>query len=164
MTMSRKLLAIAVPAAILALLPHARAQDQKLFFEGDMVRGVQQAGSTGPACVLTNQFRRKESVVWRVRVLEASGKPADTAALKSLTVELPDGQVFPMRFGPHPRGRTDDYFWAAAWIIPADYPTGTFAYKVTAVDLAGRSHVWEPFKVQPSQLTVIPGEVEFKKL
>ena len=163
--MSSKLVAAAVAAALLPLLPHAHAQSgQRLFFEGDMVRGVQQAGLTGPACVLTNQFRRKESVVWRVRVLDASGKESDAAAIKSLVVELPDGQAFPMRFGPHPRGRADDHFWSAAWIIPADYPTGTLAYKVTAVDLEGRKHVWEPFKVQPSQLTVISGEVEFKKL
>jgi hypothetical protein len=162
--MSPRSLAIALAATLLALAGEARAQDgQKLFFEGDMVRGVQQAGMTGPACVLASQFRRKESVVWRVRVLDATGKAADAGALKSAVVELADGQKFPMRFGPHPRGKTDDYFWSAAWIIPADYPTGTLTYKVTAVDLAGRSHTWEPFRIQPSQLTVIAGDVEFTK-
>jgi len=162
--MLRKLSATVLAAALLGAAASADAQDdQKLFFEGDMVRGVQQAGLTGPACVLTSQFRRKESVVWRVRVLDAAGKAVDSSALKSLAVELPDGQKFSMRFGPHPRGRTDDYFWSASWVIPADYPTGTFAYKVTAVDLQGRSHTWEPFKIQLSQLTVIPGEVEFTK-
>ncbi|MCC6947309.1 MAG: hypothetical protein IT539_06010 [Bradyrhizobiaceae bacterium] len=162
--MSRRLPAIVLPVALLAAMASAHAQDgQKLFFEGDMVRGVQKEGLTGPACVLASQFKRKESVVWRVRVLDAAGKPIDDKALKSLTVELPDGQKFSMRFGPHPRGRTDDFFWATAWVIPADYPTGTLVYKVTAVDLKGQSHTWEPFKIQLSQLTVIPGEVEFTK-
>jgi hypothetical protein len=162
--MSPRSPAVALAVALLALAGDAHAQDaKKLFFEGDMVRGVQQAGLTGPGCVLASQYRRKESVVWRVRVLDAGGKASDSSALKSVTVELADGQKFPMHFGPHPRGRTDDYFWAVSWIIPADYPTGTLTYKVTAVDLAGGSHTWEPFKIQPSQLTVIAGEVQFTK-
>jgi hypothetical protein len=161
--MSPKPPAIALAAALLGLAADARAQDSRLFFEGDMVRGTTQAGLTGPVCVLTNQFKRKESVVWRVRVLDAGGKASDTGALKSVTVELPDGQTFAMKYGPHPRGRTDDHFWSAAWLIPADYPTGTLTYKVMAIDLAGRAHTWEPFKIKPSQLTVIAGEVEFSK-
>lgn len=162
--MSRTLSAIVYSAVCFGFVAGACAQDgQKLFFEGDMVRGAQQAGMTGPVCVLASQYKRKESVVWRVRVLDEKGKAADESALKSLAVELPDGQKFAMRFGPHPRGRTDDYFWSAAWVIPADYPTGTFAYKVTAVDAQGRTHSWEPFKVQLSQLTIVAGEVEFKK-
>ena len=164
MTFSHQLRMVAASAVLIGLATAAAAQDSpNLFFEGDMVRGSQKAGMTGPVCVLASQFKRKESVVWRVRVLDASGKSVDDKQLKSLTVELSDGQKFPMRFGPHPRGRTDDYFWSASWIIPADYPTGTFAYKVIATDLRERSHAWEPFKVQLSQLTVVPGEVEFKK-
>lgn len=164
MAFSHQLRIVAASALVIGLATAAAAQDgPKLFFEGDMVRGAQKAGMTGPVCVLASQFKRKESVVWRVRTLDAAGKPVDDKQLKSLVVELSDGQKFPMKFGPHPRGRTDDYFWSAAWIIPDDYPTGTFAYKVIATDLQGRSHAWEPFKVQLSQLTVISGEVEFTK-
>jgi hypothetical protein len=125
----------------------------QLFFEGDMVRG---AGAAAPACVLTSQFKRNEAVVWRVRVLDQSGRALDDKGLKGLIVEMSNGQKLPLHFGPHPRGRTDDYFWTASWLIPESYPTGTFAYKVITTDLNGRSHSWEPFKVDISQLTVIP--------
>lgn len=132
------------------------AEAPVLFFEGDMVRGGG-PGASGPACVLTNQFRPTESVVWRVRVLDQTGAALDDAALQSLAVELPDGQSFPMKFGPHPgRGPATDHFWSAAWQIPENHPTGSFTYKVTATDLQGEAVSWEPFRIGSSQLTVIP--------
>jgi len=95
-------------------------------------------------------------VVWRVRVLDQNGAALDDKGLKSLTVEVSNGQRFALHFGPHPRGKTDDYFWTASWRVPDNYPTGTFIYKVVASDLSGRDHSWEPFKVDLSQLAVIP--------
>ena len=138
-------------------------QGGHLYFEGDLVRGVQR-GAPGPGCVLTNEFKRLEKVTWRIRVLEA-GKSLDDKGLRSLVVELPDGQRFPARFGPHPPpslGPATDYFWSAIWIIPTTYPTGTFAYKVIATDLEGKTQTWEPFKEVRSQLTVVPGQIELK--
>jgi hypothetical protein len=67
------------------------AQAAPLFVEGDLVRGVQR-GAPGPLCVLNNQFKHLEKVVWRFRVHDASGKDLDNTGLKSLVVELPDGQ------------------------------------------------------------------------
>ena len=69
----------------------ANAQAQQagpLFFEGDIVRGAQQ-GAPGPFCVLNNQFKRLEKVVWRIRVLDQAGKSLDEKGLKGLVVELP---------------------------------------------------------------------------
>src|SRR5262249_34873273 len=65
---------------------------QKLFSEGDIARGNPPAGITGPVCVLANQFRRKENVVFRMRVRNAAGEPLDDKSLKGITVELSDGQ------------------------------------------------------------------------
>ena len=161
-----KLAAVALSIAVLGFAYDAKAQPAgKLFFEGDMVRGDQQ-GAPGPFCVLNNQFKRLEKVVWRVRVLDQTGKPLDDKGLKSLVVELPDGQKLPARFGPHPpprAGPATDYFWTTVWIIPASYPSGTFVFKVVATDLEGSSQSWEPFKRSTSQLQVIPGEIEIKK-
>jgi hypothetical protein len=42
----------------------------------------------GPFCVLTSQFKRKEAVAWRIRVLESIGDVADDKVLKSVVVEL----------------------------------------------------------------------------
>jgi hypothetical protein len=154
----------AAALSILGFAGFAHAQQGGyLYFEGDLVRGVQR-GAPGPGCVLANEFKRLEKVTWRIRVLQ-DGRALDDKGLKSLTVELPDGQRFPARFGPHPppsRGPATDYFWAAIWVIPTTYPSGTFAYKVIATDLEGRTQTWEPFKEVRSQLTVIPGQIELK--
>jgi hypothetical protein len=147
----------------IALAPAAAsAQDagKKLFFEGDMVRSGQ-PGQAGPFCVLANQFKRKEAVAWRIRVLDSSGEQIDDKNLKSVIVELSDGQKLTTKFGPHPpRGTATDHFWSVQWVVPADYPTGSLAYKVVATDMQGRSQSWEPFKRAPTQLTVIAGDPE----
>jgi hypothetical protein len=157
---TRQKLSAAVLAAVAGILGASvlRAQEVSLlFFEGDMVRGATGGGVFGPVCVLTSQYRRKEMVVWRIRVRDRSNQALDDKGLKSLVVELPDGQKFPMKFGPHPvRGPVTDHFWATSWVIPDSYPTGSLSYKVTATDSQDRTHTWEPFKVGISQLTVIP--------
>ena len=158
--------AVAVAAASFGLATAADAQAAKrLFFEGDLVRGAQQ-GAPGPFCVLNNQFKRLEKVVWRIRVLDQAGQALDEKGLKSVVVELSDGQKLNARYGPHPppaQGPATDHFWSAIWIIPTSYPSGTFVYKVVATDMEGNSQTWEPFKRNTSQLTVVAGEVEIKK-
>jgi hypothetical protein len=158
--------ALALSVASLGLAQVANAQAaKKLFFEGDLVRGAQQ-GAPGPFCVLNNQFKRLEKVVWRLRVLDQAGQALDDKGLEGVVVELPDGQKLSARFGPHPpaaQGPATDNFWTAIWIIPTAYPSGTFVYKVVATDLDGNSQTWEPFKRNTSQLAVVAGEIEIKK-
>ena len=43
-----------------------------------------------------------EKVVWRIRVLDPAGQEVDGKGLRSLVVELPDGQKLDAKFGPHP--------------------------------------------------------------
>jgi hypothetical protein len=156
--------AFAVVLAATGAAQSATAQEAKrLFFEGDMVRGAQQ-GAPGPFCVLTSQFKHKEEVAWRIRVLDQDGKPVDDKGLKSLAIQLPDGKTIEAHFRGHPpKPPQTDYFWATSWIIPDDYPTGTFAYKVVATDMQGQTQTWEPFKIAASQLTILAGDVEIKK-
>jgi hypothetical protein len=158
--------ALALSATGLGLTGDVHAQAaKKLFFEGDLVRGAQQ-GAPGPFCVLNNQFKHLEKVVWRIRVLDQAGQELDGNGLKSLVVELPDGQKLDAKYGPHPppaQGPATDHFWTAVWVIPTSYPNGTFAYKVTATGLDGNTQTWEPFKRGPSQLAVVSGEIEIKK-
>src|SRR5690606_9868059 len=91
--------------------PVEMAQAANLFFEGDMVRGGSRDGSTWPTCVLTSQFTRQDLVAWRARVLDPNGQALDDKGLKSLEVQLSDGQAFVMKFGPHPRNppQTDSF-------------------------------------------------------
>jgi hypothetical protein len=118
-----------------------------------------QPGQAGPFCVLASQFKRKEAVAWRIRVLDSSGQQMGDKELKSVVVELSDGQKLKTKFGPHPpRGTATDHFWSVQWIVPADYPTGSLVYKVVATDTQGRSQTWEPFKRGPTQLTVVAGD------
>jgi hypothetical protein len=134
---------------------------ERLFFEGDMVRGRPKSGPTGPVCVLTSQFKRLEKVVWRIRVFDpANSKQLGKEGLKSMFVELPDGKRFKMRYGGHPPKKSTDNFWTTSWDIPANYPTGSFAYKVIATDSDGKVHNWQPFNVRGSQFTVIAGKIK----
>src|SRR6476661_4941120 len=80
----------------------ATAQETKrLFFEADMVRHALE-GQAGPFCVLANQFKRKEAVAWRIRVLDQTGAQADDITLKSVVVELSDGQKLNVKLGRRP--------------------------------------------------------------
>jgi len=157
----RIIAAAALAASIMGFNGSALAGN--LFFEGDMVRGRSQDGTTGPTCVLTSQFMRKEHVVWRVRVLGEDGNPVDDKSVKSLEIKLTDGSTFAMHYGTHPRKDPTDSFWATSWGIPADYPTGSIGYSVVATDADGKEHVWKPFNVNLSQLTIIHGEAVFTK-
>ena len=158
MTNSRKfwLAAAALAAVGGAASAPAEAAPPRYFFEADTVRGVPPGGPTGAPCVLNSQFRQKEQVVWRVRVLDAkTGKPVDDKGLKSLVVELSDGTKVPMHYGAHPnRGPQTDNFWSISWNVPETYPTGSFSYKIVATNKSGKATSWEPFKVASSQITI----------
>ena len=152
--------AIALSAAVAGLAGAANAQS--LFLDGDMVRG-NQPGAPGPICVLTNQFKHLEKVVFRFRVRDQSGKLLDDKGIKSLVVHLADGQDMPAYYGGHPPAEPTDNFWVVVWVIPASYPSGTFRYKATATDLEGHTQLWEPINRVTTDLQVLPGEIEFKK-
>jgi hypothetical protein len=151
--------AVLLSSVVVSFASGARAES--LFVEGDIVRGAQK-GAPGPLCVLNNQFKHLEKVVWRFRVKDASGKPLDEKGLKSLVVELPDGQKINAAYGGHPPGSSPiDHFWTAVWIIPTAYPNGSFSYKAVATGEGG-SVTWEPFLTKTTQLQVMPGEIELK--
>jgi len=142
----------------IGLVPLARADSgTRLFIAADMVRGP--AGS-GPVCVLSSRFMRNERVAWRIRVQDVTGKELDDKGLKSLVVELSDGQKFPAQFGGHPPQEPTAYLWSAGWTIPDDYPTGTLNYKVVATALDGTTQTWEPVTNKYSLLTVVAGTFE----
>src|SRR5882757_11476587 len=106
--------ALALSVACLASTQPADAQNttRLLFFEGDMVRHALE-GQAGPFCVLANQFKRKEAVAWRIRILDQTGQQMDDMTLKSVVVELSDGQKLNAKFGGHPpRGTPTDFFWS----------------------------------------------------
>ena len=128
----------------------------RLFFEGDTVKH-NIMGQQGPFCVLQSRFRRGEAVAWRVRVLQPNGQQADNTTLRSLEVELGNGQRVPLEYGPHGNPPTD-FFWANSGTIPANFPTGSLGYKVHATLTDGTVVTWEPFTRPASQLWVMEGQ------
>jgi hypothetical protein len=154
---------LALTAAMLGLASGAQAQQQakKLFFEGDIVRHAL-PNQAGPFCVLVNQFKRNEAVAFRIRVLQPSGEVADGTVLKSVVVELGNGQKLPAAFKPHGNPATD-HFWSLFWTIPADHPNGSIGYKVVATMNDGSVVEWKPFNRPTTALMVVDGEPDMKK-
>src|SRR5262245_58030472 len=97
-----KIVAAVSFAAVVSCVSAQAQEIQKLFVEGDIVRGNTPLGATGPICVLTSQFKRGENVVFRIRVRNLQGKPLDTAGIKSIEVELADGRQMTTSLGGRP--------------------------------------------------------------
>jgi hypothetical protein len=154
---------IALAVATLGFASGAQAQQQgkKLFFEGDIVRHAL-PNQAGPFCVLVNQFKAGEAVAFRIRVLQPNGEVADDKVLKSVVVELGNGQRLPAGFKSHGNPPTD-YFWSLFWSIPKDHPTGTVGYKVLATMNDGSTVEWKPFNRPTTELRVVAGEPDTKK-
>jgi hypothetical protein len=158
-----KILALSALALSTALGIAAGAQAQnltqpagKLFFEGDIVLHALE-GQQGPFCVLQNRYKRGEAVAWRIRVLQPNGAVADNMVLRSVEVELGNGQKLPARYGGHGMPPTD-FFWSLFWTIPGNFPTGSLGYKVNATMQDGSVVTWEPFTRATTQLMVIAGD------
>ncbi len=108
------------------------------------------------SCVQKNRFPQGEPIVWRVKVYSTvTGKSMDNTALKSVVITFPDATTKDLKYGPHPKGKTDDYFWTTSFKIPADYPTGAFKYKLVATSLEGVTGTFDQFNVASSLLQVI---------
>ena len=154
--------AFALAAAAVTLASGAQAQQaKKLFFEGDIVRHAL-PNQAGPFCVLVNQYKHGEAVAWRIRAMLPSGEIADDKVLKSVVVEMGNGQKIPAHYGPHGNPPTD-YFWSLHWDIPADYPTGSLGYKVIATMNDDSVVEWKPFNRATTALMIVAGEPDMKK-
>ena len=159
---------IAFAVATLGFTAGAQAQNSgqqpqppgKLFFEGDIVRHAL-PNQAGPFCVLVNQYKRSEAVAFRIRVMQPNGQVADDKVLKSLVVELGNGQRLPAGWKSHGAPPTD-YFWSMFWSIPADHPTGSIGYKVIATMNDGSTVEWKPFNRATTALMVVDGEPVMK--
>jgi hypothetical protein len=154
--------AFVLATAAVSLASGAQAQEaKKLFFEGDIVRHAL-PNQAGPFCVLVNQYKHGEAVAFRIRAMLPSGEIADGKVLKSVVVELGNGQKLPAHYGPHGNPATD-YFWSLFWSIPADYPTGSVGYKVVATLNDDSVVEWKPFNRPTTALMVVAGDPEMKK-
>jgi len=152
--------ALALTAALVGFSSATDAQIRttppgKLFFEGDIVRHALM-GQQGPFCILNNRYMRGEAVAFRIRIQKPDGTVADNMYLKTVEVELGNGQKLPSHYGGHGNPATD-FFWSLFWTIPGDFPTGSLGYKVNATLQDGTVVTWVPFTRDTTQLMVIAG-------
>lgn len=106
-------------------------------------------------CVLGNRFPKNSEIVWRARVVDpVTGEDMSDEELASVQVQLSDGQVLDMRYGPHPPDTPADFFWTTSFDIPVDYPSGTLGYEIVATAADGRTGTFTQFQVAPSLLTI----------
>jgi hypothetical protein len=147
---------LAIGALLATAATPALAQEApKLFFEGDVVRAAG-PNAKGAWCVLNSQFKRGETAIFRIRVLDPrTGKSLDDKGVKSLMVELSNGEKLTAHYHQHPPQDPTDWFWVGGWPIAEDQPTGSISYKVVATTLDGQTVAWRPFQVAASQVTVI---------
>ena len=129
----------------------------KLFFEGDIVRHALM-GQQGPFCILSNRYMRGEAVAFRQRVMLPDGTVADNMKIKSVEIELGNGQKLPLHYGGHGNPATD-FFWSSFWTIPGDFPTGSLGYKVVATMNDGTAVTWQPFTRDTTQLMIVAGNL-----
>lgn len=112
-------------------------------------------------CVVMSKFPQGGRIVWRARVVDPlTGKALDDKALEQVTLTLADGKTEPLKYGPHGGTKENpaDFFWAAGWTVPNDYPTGIFNFKIEAKSKEGAtgSYGFDYFKVPAAQLQIIP--------
>ncbi len=146
--------AVAILAALL-FAGFAMAQDAPLVIVTDMVQGHENAAE-GTTCTLNNRYQHEQQVVWRTKVVDPmTGEFMDDSMLESVTVVMPDGEVFEMAYGGHPGREPVDYYWTYDWVVPLGYPTGVVDFTVEAVANDGRTGLFVMFPIEGSMLTIV---------
>jgi predicted transcriptional regulator len=151
-----------VGPSLLTVLAAQPPAARTLVVDANTVIGLVGAPSPQDICIGSSQFQQGQEVVWQIKVYDpATGQTMDDTALDSVVVTLEDGQMFDARYGGHPGGTGEtptDYFWSAAWTIPANYPTGSAPFTVTAESKDGRTGTFSEFNVAPALLTVVAAQ------
>ena len=115
---------------------------------------------TGSGCFQTNYAHRGELCVIRARVVDPiTGLDMTDEEIESVIWKLANGENISLHYSEH--GDVGDTFWASAWEVPLNFPTGTFAYTLEAVANDGRTGTYSQFLVDASVLTIVEYDPAF---
>jgi hypothetical protein len=117
------------------------------------------AGRDDPdSCIAKSRFTHEEAVGFRMTAVDPmTGEVVESAELVVHVTYGGKTEDVPMRWrgsGDNPR----PWMWTAKWVVPADAPTGTVEYTVTATDDQGRTGEFKPFEIESSKLAVVESE------
>jgi hypothetical protein len=130
--------------------PPAPTPTGQLFVQVDQVSVVK-----ATSCWVMSVYHPGEDIYFRAKVFDpTSGKAMTKDDLQAVTVGLPNGGTLKMTYSGHPGSKPTDFFWGVLWKVPADYPTGTVSYQVTATSNDGRTGKWVDWDIASSQLTI----------
>lgn len=120
-------------------------QLQTLFGHGSKIRPTQY-------CADSSVFKRGHQIVFRMIITDAkTGKVMTGKDMSRVLLRItgqPDIKVPYRPQGGRPDA-TSPWMWSTAWVVPADYPLGTFKFDFLAtVKKTGKQVKWDP---------VIPG-------
>jgi hypothetical protein len=112
-------------------------------------------------CIPRSTFNPGDTIVWRAEIEDAAGVKLTAAQIKALgitaVISLQDGTKIPLGFGVHPpfpNAPATDIYWAAAYFVKADHPTGTLPWTLTVTDAAGAVVSFQPIG-QSNGVTVL---------
>jgi hypothetical protein len=112
-------------------------------------------------CIPRSVFNPGDTIVWRAEVQDLAGVRLNDAQVKALgitaVVTLKDGTKVPLKFGihpPFPNPPATDTYWAGAYFVKGDHPTGTLPWTMTVSDTAGNTVNFTPIGQAPG-LTVL---------
>jgi hypothetical protein len=102
-------------------------------------------------CITRTVFNPGDTIVFRAEVDDASGVKltADQIKAKGITgtISFADGTKLPLAFGVHPpfpNAPKTDLYWAVAWYVKPDHPTGTLPWTLTVTDSSGAIATFQP--------------------
>ncbi len=86
-------------------------------------------------CVQTSSFRRGYQVVFRMYIVNAkTGKVLNGKDLSRVVVRIPGVPDLVVPFRPQGArpDATSPWLWSTAWVVPSDYPLGSFTFQIVA--------------------------------
>lgn len=101
---------------------------QTLFGHGSTVKPAKY-------CAQSSVFQRGNQVVFRMYIINTkTGKVVNGKEMSRVVVQIPG--VPDQVMGFKPQGGNPDatapWLWSVAWLVPKDYPVGTFNFKIKA--------------------------------